>query len=207
MQTAPGPLLRTLSATWKHLQEQHPDLPPTQFVITTTPPTTFHGAERWPWDPDEGTNIPISVDTLKAGHVETLEFLFHEAAHLLCWRRGIKDTAMRGRYHNTRYLAAAKEIGMEWPDGHPRVEGLGYPTPRLTTAIRNTYETELGELGDALTRVLPHLALPEHSKPQRPSRVAMHCKCPKPRVIRTYPGTADLGPITCGICNAPFAAV
>jgi hypothetical protein len=38
---------------------------------------------------------------------------FHEAAHTIASRRGIKDTSRQGRYHNGRFRMIAEEVGLE----------------------------------------------------------------------------------------------
>ncbi|MFJ1900472.1 hypothetical protein [Streptomyces sp. NPDC088115] len=202
--TAPGPLLNTLTTTWKQIQTDHPELPTIQIAITTGPATANHEAQRWDTDGDTHPLIAIPLEVLRAGHTEVLRFLLHEAAHLLCWRRGIKDTTTRGAYHNTRYLAAAVEVGLEWPPGTPRVERRGYTDPRLTTATREKYENPLGDLAEVLPRVMPHIDVPDPYRSRTPRRVILVCQCEEPRRLQIAAGVAGRGPIICGLCRSDF---
>jgi predicted SprT family Zn-dependent metalloprotease len=147
----------------------------------------------------------VGVDTLQEGEEAVLERVLHEAAHVLCWTRGIKDTTMRGAYHNASYLTAAEEVGLIWPDNTERVQGRGYVSPQLTDAARHRYADDLAALKTAIPQVLPHLVVPDAPRSKRPDRLALQCSCkPKPRTIRVSQTVAALGAITCAVCGQDF---
>ncbi|MEV4037715.1 hypothetical protein [Streptomyces umbrinus] len=142
---------------------------------------------------------------LEAGARATVEHVLHEAAHVLCWVRNIKDTTMRGAYHNASYLAAAEEVGLQWPDGKERIRGRGYSEPELSDEAAVTYATDIAALSTIIPEVLPRLPRTPPPAAKRPDRLTLECGCkPKPRQIRVAQTVAALGPITCGVCGKEF---
>lgn len=204
MATSPGPLLQSLDSLWTHLREHIPALPPARISLAPSTPSSNHGPERWARDGDGlVTGLVIGIDTLQAGAEDVLERVLHEAAHVLCWVRDVKDTTMRGAYHNASYLHAAEEVGLSTDVA--RVQGRGYASPQLTDATRALYVDDLKALTSAIPQVLPHLVVPAAPSSKRPDRLALQCQCtPKPRTIRVSQTVAALGAITCGVCDADF---
>ncbi|MFF2731832.1 hypothetical protein ACFVS9_28475 [Streptomyces sp. NPDC058008] len=205
MKTAPGPLLKVLTDLWSHAQTKNPELPTVRIGIITSAPPVSHEAIRWDDPEGRAPLLAISRDTLRSGHTEVLELVLHEAAHLLCWRRGLIDTVTRGVYHNARYLRAAKEVGLEWPAGATRTPGRGFFNPRLAASTKEEYQSDLRALADVLPLVLPHLDLPDPHRNRTPSRMTLVCQCPEPRRFQISPSVAKQGPIVCGVCRADFA--
>lgn len=204
MPTSPGVLAQTLITAWDRIRTHVDDLPPVQPVIATMPPTIDHGPDRWRWDGDTVAGLTISVDTLRQGPDAVLTALLHEAAHVLCWARGIKDTTQRGSYHNRAFLIAAEEVGLAWPDGRPRAP-LGYPDPGVSKEAARRHEDDCKALAVVLPDVLPHLSPAETTRPTRAdSRVSAECGCDTPRRIRVARTVLAQGPIICGICGTPF---
>lgn len=206
MSTSPGPLLQALDALWDRVRTYVPELPPARIAITPTPPPTRHGPERWTWEGGVVTGFVVSADTLTAGADATLEYVLHEAAHVLCWIRDVQDTTTRGVYHNAVYLDAATQVGLQWPAGRARVRGRGYVSPVLTDATRARYADDLSALETAIPRVLPHLTVPDvQSRPRPANRLYLQCECkPKPRRLQMSPTVAAEGPVLCGVCGAEF---
>ncbi|MFD7776648.1 hypothetical protein [Streptomyces sp. NPDC059753] len=208
MPTTSGPLLQALDALWAKLRADHSELPAAQIAVSPLPPRADHGPERWVWV-DEGivSGLIVSAETLAAGPEAVATFLRHEAAHLLCWRRDVKDTTMRGSYHNASYLAVAEEVGLQWPEGMERVKGRGYSVPELTPESAAAYSADMEALGAAIPLVLPHLAVAATASQPRRSRITLECGCrPVPRRIQVAPTVAELGGITCDVCGQPFKA-
>ncbi len=150
------------------------------------------------------TGLVVSASTLQEGPEATVQFVLHEAAHILCWLRDIRDTTMRGVYHNGSFLAVAEEVGLEWPDGAERVPGRGYSNVRLSDASRERFAPDLEALAEAIPQILPHLAVPAPTTSGSPKRLTMQCQCGPPRKIRAGRTVAALGPITCGVCKREF---
>ncbi|WNI28648.1 hypothetical protein [Streptomyces sp. ITFR-6] len=150
------------------------------------------------------TGLVVSAETLNAGAAAVLEHLLHEAAHVLCWIRGVQDTSTHGAYHNAHYIAAAGEVGLAPPMGQARTRGKGNVSPTKDTLER--YADDLRVLATAIPLVLPHLVIPEAPSRRRPAnRLYLQCQCaPKPRRIQISPTVAALGPVLCGVCEKPF---
>jgi hypothetical protein len=175
--------------------------------VVPTPSPSKHGPERWTREGEVVTGLVVSADTLRDGPDAVLEAVLHEAAHVLCWVRNVQDTSRRGTYHNASYLAAAVEVGLEWPaDRQPAASGRGYGSPELTDDSRTRYATDLKTLAAAIPQVLPHLVLPESTRTRTPDRLTLQCKCVEPRKIRVSQTVAAKGAITCGVCGKDFAA-
>lgn len=205
----PGPLLQALDALWQRIRADHDELPAAQIVVTPSALRADHGPERWVWvDETTVTGLVVNAETLNEGPEAVVTFLRHEAAHLLNWRRGVKDTTMRGVYHNQSFLTAAEEVGLIWPEGAERVQGRGYNAPSLGDETRAKHLADVEALTAAIAQSLPHLTVPPPAtSPRRGSRLAMQCACKdQPRRIMVSPTIAELGPITCGVCRAPFTA-
>jgi hypothetical protein len=154
-------------------------------------------------DGDELVGLAVSAATLSQGVDAVLTHVHHEAAHVLCWRRGTPETATRGVYHTGVYLSAAEDVGMTWPTDAPRVEGKGWATPVLTSAARTRAADVIGPLTSAIAETVPLL----HDAPPRPgsiSRLTIQCACVPSRLARISATTLDRGPIICGVCSTEF---
>ncbi|GAB1326958.1 hypothetical protein [Streptomyces sennicomposti] len=205
MPTSPGPLLTTLDALWRRLRAEVPELPPIRPIISPGTRPLAHGPERWAQD-DEGyvTGLVVSVDVLQEGPEATLLHVLHEAAHLLNWRRSIKDTTMRGAYHNQHFLSAAEEVGLIWPEGAQRATSRGYDAPVLADAAKDRFAPDLRALDAAIPLVLPHLEIPATTRVTRVDRLTLVCRCDPPRKVRVSRTVAAQGPIVCGVCREEF---
>jgi hypothetical protein len=174
-------------------------------VVPTSPPSK-HGPERWAWDEDAVTGLVVSADELRNGPDAVLETVLHEAAHVLCWVRGVQDTSRRGTYHNATFLKAAEETGLRWPAGQQSAtSSRGYGAPELTDASRDRYAPELEALAGAIPQALPHLTVPAASRVRTPDRLTLQCQCDDPRKLRVSKTVAARGPIICGVCGKAFA--
>ncbi|MEU3729992.1 hypothetical protein AB0E81_11365 [Streptomyces sp. NPDC033538] len=206
MPTSNGPLLSALDALWERLRNDVPELPTITPIVSPTSRIQDHGPERWKRDEDGAVSgLVVTADVLQAGPDVVLETVLHDAAHLLCWCRGVDDTTMHGVYHNQNFLAAAEEVGLEWPEGAKRIRGKGYHTPVISSAAKERYAESRRELEEAIPLVLPHLELPPTSNRGRVDRLTYACKCDPPRRFRISRTVATQGPITCGVCGSEFA--
>src|SRR5437016_11286201 len=71
---------------------------------------------------------------------------FHEAAHTIASRRGIKDTSRQGRYHNRRFRMLAEEVGLEGERDPER----GWPLMVLSEEAKAAYRDTVAQLEDVL---------------------------------------------------------
>ncbi|GAA1064685.1 hypothetical protein [Streptomyces asiaticus] len=205
MPTTPGPLTDALAAVWEAVRTHHPDAPRARIGVADTPIVLAHGQERWTMD-DEGMYLLlVPAEILRRGPESTVTCILHEAAHLLNLVRGVNDTSSGGGYHTKKYLDAAKEVGLTWPDGAPRHATAGYAAAELPSTTLDRYVNHLKPLAAAIEQTLPYLAAPEPTRSSRHNRLIMECSCkPQPRKIQVSRTVAGLGPIMCGVCNKPF---
>lgn len=205
MSTSPGPLLQALDGLWDRLRSHTPELPPARIAISPLPPSPKHGWERWEREGGVVTGLVVSAETLTAGADATLEYVLHEAAHMLCWTREVTETATYGVYHNAVYLEAAGEVGLIWPPTQSRDARKGYASPVLTRASKVRYADDVDALEAAIPLILPHLTVPEAPMRKRPAnRLYLQCQCAEPRRIQISPTVAAKGPVICGVCEKPF---
>ncbi|MDX2794013.1 hypothetical protein [Streptomyces scabiei] len=200
-----GPLLQALDALWGRIRSELPELPHAHIALSTKTPTSDHSHSRWGIG-DDGylTGLVISTQTLSAGAVATVEYFRHEAAHVLCWRRGISETTMRGIYHNARFRVIAEEAGLHWGD-RPHVQGKGFHDPKMTPEVLARHAEDITALEEILPTVLPSLTPPPSSSSQRARRLMLTCECvPEPRKLWMARTVAELGPVSCEICGKRF---
>ncbi|WNA15362.1 putative DNA dependent metalloprotease [Streptomyces phage Samy] len=205
MPTSPGPLLSAVSTLWQRLRSNVPDLPDIVPAVSPTTRRLDHGQERWARD-EEGrvSGLVLTVDVLQEGPECALDMILHDAAHILCWTRGIAETTMHGVYHNAQFLTAAEEVGLTWPEDATRVRGKGYHTPVLTPETKERYAENMRELEEAIPLVLPHLELPPTSNRGRVDRLTLRCKCKPARSFRISRTIAAQGAIHCAVCDNDF---
>jgi hypothetical protein len=141
---------------------------------------------------------------MRAGPDAVLEHVLHEAAHVLNWTRDVSDTAIRGAYHNQSFLAAAEEVGLEWPNHAERVAGKGFVNPVVSDGARARHRDDVAALGQLIPELLPHMQLPEVKSRRTPDRLTLCCQCTPPRKLRVSRTVAAQGPITCGVCGSEF---
>ncbi|MEU0860624.1 hypothetical protein ABZ352_35455 [Streptomyces griseofuscus] len=197
-------MISALEALWQRLQAEVPDLPPILPTISPTQSRWDHGPERWGTD-DKGsiTGLVVTADVLQAGPEAVVAHMLHEAAHVLNWQRGAKDTTARGAYHNQTFLAAAEEVGLTWPAGAGRSRTRGYDTSVLSDAALRRHAKDVEHLASVIDLVLPHMELPTQSR-SKPDRLTYRCECKPARTFRISMTVASKGSINCGVCGKEF---
>jgi hypothetical protein len=205
--TATG-LLAALEGCWSAIRIRHPEIPAAVLVLgsgTSARPGDVtkwgHFASlRWQHGTRQLPEVLVSGEGLARTPAEILTTLLHEAAHALADARGIQDTSRQGRWHNKKFANHATELGLT-PRQDPK---LGWSPCDLTTDTADLYEVELKALTDALS-------VYRHPEPVRtPGRttnnngLSLQCACG--RKIRASRAVAEAGPITCGVCDTPFAS-
>jgi len=162
--------------------------------------------------------IFIAGETLGAGADVTLTTLLHEAAHVMAWVKGEKDTTRQRRYHNGTFRKNAETFGLEY--AHERAnEDLGYSDVTLSDFGRVLWGEELAALATTVAVIGgAHLAHPEDpSDPRRTSdpgpvvtrppaapqrrRSTYKCGC---RSMLMHAEEMALGPVMCGVCGEEF---
>ncbi|MFI0211970.1 hypothetical protein ACH4OV_25280 [Streptomyces diastaticus] len=149
------------------------------------------------------TGLIIPAPVLAEGGEATAGFILHEAAHILCWTRGITEVTVRGVYHNADFLSAAEEVGLTWPEGRERTQRRGFTTTDLSDETRTNLRASVAEVDEAIPRVLSHLTVAAPPR-QREGRVSLTCECDPPRTVRIATLQAERGWIKCGACGSRF---
>jgi hypothetical protein len=210
-------IITVLERVWAQIRQRHPDVP-TVVVITGTGrqargyATLGHfGADRWR-TPGQG-RLPelFLAGELLAGGGEhgggraVLETLLHEAAHGLAHTRGVKDCSRQNRYHNQRFAALARELGLT-PPPHPHPT-LGWSAATLEDPAAQAWSGAIADIDGA---GLPHLG----DLPTMPAGVAgsgrggsrcqVACACLPPRTLSITPRQFETAPLLCGACREPF---
>lgn len=145
--------------------------------------------------------VRVSAHQVAAGPEEVVTALLHEAAHVLCWTRGLRDTTVRGRYHNEAFLNAAEEVGLDWPEDQPRDPARGFADVVMSEKAQQRHADDLAALAS-----LPPVpvAPPERARAGRADKISAQCGCTPPRRIWLAQSKLDIGPIVCGICGKSF---
>jgi hypothetical protein len=240
-------LVRVLSASWEAIRARHPEVPAVVVVIGAGSNggrrrgellLGHFAATRWhDGAGDDAVVLPevfIGGEGLREGAANVLDTLLHEAAHALAHVRGVQDTSRQGRYHNKRYAALARELGMNvreagtlgWSDTTvPDTTVQAYQdvvddlVPALTLWRRS--ETSLtaggvggsgGARGDSADTgagddQAGNPADPAAGADGRKDTNLRPCICPCGRRLRVAAGTLAAGPILCGLCEGEFHLV
>ncbi|MFC9250639.1 hypothetical protein [Amycolatopsis thailandensis] len=210
-------LVSALSAIWRAIQAQHPDVPDVVLTIGSgtdprrrTSSKLGHFARRqWVRPAPAGAEdaeaefvheLLVSGEGLARGPVEVLGTLLHEAAHARAEALGIVDTSDEGRYHNKRFAKLAEELGLAVTDAGR----IGWAATSVPADTAELYRDQVEQLRGALTTY----RVPPPSRPAGAARegrmLAAVCGCPKPRRFRIPRATFELGGITCDLCRQPF---
>jgi hypothetical protein len=152
---------------------------------------------RWQVNGADRHEILVGGEGLQRSPVDVLGTLLHEAAHGLAQARGVQDTSRGGRYHNRRYAALARELGLDVAT----VEPIGWSATTVPETTAAGYAGQLEEFAAALVlwRRQEH-----HIGSATRSRNLLACTCPCGRKLRAARTTLEEAPILCGACAQPF---
>jgi hypothetical protein len=207
-EVAASAVVAALERTWAAIRAQHPELP--EAVVILGPGSEARrglvelghfAAGRWhlPADKANRHEVLVAGEGLRRGPREVLNTLLHEAAHGLAHARGVKDTSRQGRWHNQRFAALAREVGLEVTADAK----TGLSQTHLTDQAATRYAEQLRDLEAAL-------GLWRHTEPTREreagSRSLLACSCACGRKLRVARSTLEQAPILCGACKQPFEA-
>ncbi|GAA2106058.1 hypothetical protein GCM10009801_82170 [Streptomyces albiaxialis] len=231
-----GRIIAALESAWTAIRDRHPDVPRVVMITGTVQQHGgarwgHFGAKFWSVR-DEGRRADelfIAGELFARGGRSVLQTMLHEAAHSLAAARGIKDTSSSGRYHNKRFVKLAEELGLTGPQRPISVHGwTGVTLPDDTAkkyaeviedidAARLPYlgapatasegGEESGEEEDGQEDGDQDEEKPKKGKGRAGRRFRVECECPDPRRLQITPAVFEGGPILCGVCKEPFAAV
>jgi len=208
-------LIHALYDVWQEIRRHHPEVP--EVVLLPAPAqrrrVLGHFAPlRWTARQD-GTGylheVVVVAEYLNRDPVEVIETLIHEAAHALNFTRGIHDCS-RSQYHNTKFKAAAEELGLEVT----QVKHYGFALTRMSQTATDRYAEVAGKLRQVIVHRRSWAGITkvggstpkggnanDNSTPSSRSRKAT-CACGY--IIRVSKKTMAETEIRCQTCDAPF---
>lgn len=220
-EAAASQVVRACEEAWEAIRAHHPDLPDAVMILGSgvergrLVKLGHWWAGRWVADGQPRGEVLLAGEALHLKPEEVFEVLLHEAAHGLNAARGIRDTSREGRYHNARFGAAAREVGLHVAAMPP----YGVARTSLTDETRERYGASIDRLGEVM-RIARHIergvrAGAEEGREQKggtteredhraKGRALAICGCG--RKLRIAPKVLAAGPIVCGICEREFSA-
>jgi hypothetical protein len=195
-------LVAALEHAWQSIRRRHPDVPEAVLVVASGSEgkrlNLGHFApHRWQVNGSDRHEVLVGGEGLQRGPSEVLGTLLHEAAHGLATARQVQDTSRGGRYHNRRYAALARELGLEVTTVKP----IGWSATTVPQHTASAYAGQLEELQVALVlwrRQEHRIGSGSRSRNQ----LAAVCGCG--RRICAAKATLAEAPILCGSCRKPF---
>lgn len=220
------PLVQAIENAWAAIQELNPNVP--DVVVTLGSGAVARGMKLGhfapsAWTRGEGTEdvheLFVGAEGLLRGAQALMGTLLHEAVHAMCEAQGIKDTSRNGRYHNKKFLEAAKTIGIEVEHS----ADLGWSTTTMPDATAKVYETAIldldasitahrygfegymtGGAGTGTTGTLPTLPKLPKAGGRKSSNNGLSVSCGCGRKIRVSQTVLDMGGIVCSVCGDEF---
>lgn len=216
-------VVQACEEAWADIRRHHPELPHAVMILGT-------GVERgrlvklghwwsgrWVADGEVLGEVLLAGEALCLKPEEVFEVLLHEAAHGLNAARGIKDTSREGRYHNARFAAAAREVGLKVAAAPPH----GLARTSVTPEARDRYGASIERLGEVMciarqieSNVRAGSVEDERGKggaepgdeegSRSKGRALAVCGCG--RKLRVAPTVLAAGPIVCGLCEVEFTS-
>lgn len=200
-------LVAALEAAWDTIRANHPALPAVFVIIGSgdgggRSKRLRYGhfwALRWQRGEERLHELFVGGEGLKRTPVEVLTTLLHEGAHCLAHVREIQDTSRRGAYHNKRFAALAREMGIE-----PSLDdAIGWSPCTMPEETQTKYADVLVELTAALD-VYRHGNPTSSSTTKDRNQPHAFCGCGEDMKIRVSPKRLAASPIICGTCEKPF---
>lgn len=221
-EAAASQVVRACEEAWVEIRRHHPELPDAVMVLGSgvergrLVKLGHWWAGRWVADGQPRGEVLLAGEALHLKPEEVFEVLLHEAAHGLNAARGVKDTSREGRYHNARFGAAAREVGLRVAAMPP----YGVARTSLTAEARERYRVPIERLADVM-RIARQLertvrvgtsaeqeqgADTEGGDEERRAKGRALAVCGCGRKLRVAPSVLSAGPIVCGLCEVEFSA-
>ena len=219
-EAAASEVVRACEEAWEAIRTHHADLPDAVMILGSgvergrLVKLGHWWAGRWVADGQTRGEVLLAGEALHLKPEEVFEVLLHEAAHGLNAARGVKDTSREGRYHNARFGAAAREVGLRVSAMPP----YGVARTSLTDETSERYRPSIERLGEVMriarqiergVRAGPEQgreadgATKDQEEQRSKGRALAVCGCG--RKLRIAPTVLAAGPIVCGICEVEFS--
>lgn len=168
-------IVKCLEVLYAAIRKRHPELPE---VVMVTGSGIANGSGKWAhvsvgyhWedryvDGTEATSeivkrneMFIAGERLACGVEYTLQTVLHECAHLLNIARDTQDCSRQGRYHNMKFVEAAREMGLDYMLIRTNEKGkvaldpdptLGFSAVELVEETKIKYKREIEQLDKAI---------------------------------------------------------
>lgn len=198
-------LLAAIETTWDALRERCPELP--SVVVGIDMRGKKHALD-YREATVTGEMVPplleVPAVVVREGGKAVVDHVLHVAVHGLADARGITVTNNRGRRHNQRFAAVARDLGREWPDDRSPDPVTGY-SPVPITADMWKFLDPYAVATDRVIERTGAVAALEEAAPKRGTsgqRLTLRCGCD--RTFQIGRRQAAKGPITCGVCGEEF---
>ena len=210
---AASAVVRACEDAWADIRRHHPALPDAVIVLGSgvergrLVKLGHWWAGRWIADGRPRGEVLLAGEALHLDPGAVFEVLLHEAAHGLSAVRGVKDTSRGGRYHNARFAAAAREVGLSVAAMPP----YGLARTSLLAKTRERYAPSIARLGEVM-RIARQLergvgaGAAEGGDADAGGRARALAVCGCRRKLRVAPTVLAAGPIVCGLCQVEFTA-
>lgn len=154
-------VVKCLEVLYAAIRKRHPELPE---VVMVTGSGIANGSGKWAhvsigyhWeDRHEGdtetaeiikrNEMFIAGERLACGAIYVLQTMLHESAHLINVVRDVQDCSRQGRYHNLKFVEAAREVGLDYTRTRTNDKGKTVPDPDPTigfSAVELREETKI----------------------------------------------------------------
>lgn len=206
---SPAKLLKVLEGCWSAIRNRHSEVPRVILVVASGSPSGPKQSLKWGhfaslrWQHGEQLlpEVLISGEGLARPAELVFATLLHEAAHALADVREIKDTSRQGRWHNEKFAALARELGLD----PVKDAKLGWSPCTMTGATLRLYGSQLKALA-AVLHAHRHADPTGQGTQRASSNNGLSCTCECGRKIRISKTAFEAGPIDCGVCDMPFTA-
>jgi hypothetical protein len=168
-------IVKCLEVLYAAMRKRHPELPE---VVMVTGSGIANGSGKWahvsigyhwedrlaadgtePTESHKRNEMFIAGERLACGVEYTLQTMLHECAHLLNVARDVQDCSRQGRYHNMKFVEAAREMGLDYTCTRTTDKGktvldpnptLGFSAVELVEETKIQYKRELDQLDKAI---------------------------------------------------------
>jgi hypothetical protein len=203
-QAAASAVVAALEDAWAAVRARHPDVSEVVVILGAGSEARrglfkwgHFAAARWQVAGANRAEVLVSGEGLDRGAPAVLATMLHEAAHGMAATRRVKDTSRQGRWHNQRFAALARELGLDVTFD----QRTGWSQTTLGEQLPGRYAVQLRRL-DAALGLWRHAERPGGTAGRSHNLLACSCACGrKLRVART---TLDQAPILCGRCQQRF---
>jgi len=200
-------IIEALERAWQTIQYVHPDTRDAVLCVYQHHKGDRRGhyasnswTERREGDQEARLDeVYISSHILAEGARSVLETLLHEAVHSIADTKQIKDTSRQGRWHNKRFEALAKTVGLTVVSD----KSIGCRTPDITSETAEEYADLLADLEPVLRLYQPVASRVSKPRAKPVKLVCSGCGAKLSVSQKVY----EAASLVCNECSEPFEAI